>query len=227
MDSFFKKENRFPCPPDFNELKNYVKEFSDVYESADIENANAMISCVEDYLNLYNMLVTGNPPEDNLVKRLHSKTIELLNKAKESRKYQKKRLENKITGYEYDFFMNCSDEDIRDEEKISYCEDLENSIHRGKDILKGFDYDFKVINEIKDFCKDRKTTPEKILCIEKFVNAAHERGPYIPIGCGGYLPEYLSETLEEDESQTIVEEITPEVEDETQKVLDCLKNYKP
>lgn len=222
MDSFFRKEKRFPCPPDMSDIKKGMKKLTIEYEEADFENANKVISCVEDYLNLYNMLATGQSPEDKLVEEMYRKTVKMLDEAKASRRKQASIVDEKLIDYELTYETYCENAD----EDSWECDVLYDVIAYGRNILKAFDKDYEVIDKIKASCINAKSKPEKIACVEKFVSAAHERGPYIPIGCGGYLPEILYERVERDESPSVTEIVTIDLEKETQRVLDCLKEYR-
>lgn len=222
MDLFFKKENRFPCPPNMNDIIKDVDLYIEEIDGKEgIEAAKETISCVEDYLNLYNMFVTGNPPEDNLVNGIYDKTKEMINEAIKSRQKQKEAVACKVNDYRQRYHNRY--QNYRD---YSHSKDLKEGIEEGISLLRDFDNDFKMLNDLKDYCGKAITKPEKILCVEKFVNAAHERGPYIPLGCGGMLPETVSQEFEMDEQISLIEEITPLLEAETSRVLDCLKEYK-
>lgn len=226
MDSFFKKENRFPCPPDTSNIKKnmntYLKKGHVYAEEDEIKDTENMISCVEYYLNLYNMFVTGNPPKNTLIQEIYNKTKNMINSAIDSRKFQKEQVKNKLKYYKKEFKEECNNK-----EEGSYCEDLWYGICVGDDLLESFDYDFKTLNEIKSYCESAASSTEMSLCVEKFVSAAHERGPYIPLGCNGYLTEVLSEEIEGGQPEHLMARMTSEIEDETQRVLNCLKDYKP
>lgn len=223
MDSWFKREERFPCPPDMNEIRKDMELFRDDYEDEeDMEETENVVSCVEDYLNLYNMFTTGNPPEDNLIKEMYKKTTKMIDKARESREYQRDIVKDKLRDYENILATNCDEED-----ESPFCSEVKDAVFYGRELLKSFDYDFEVLKDLKDYCKAANTNTSISFCIERFVNTAHERGPYIPIGCGGHLPEALSPRLEEDEELPLIQNITLELEKETKRVLNCLRNYKP
>lgn len=223
MNTWFKKEDRFPCPPNMQEIRKNMSEYIGKYihaEKEEIRDAENMILCVEDYLNQYNMFTTGNPPEENLINEIYNKTLKMLDAAEESRKYQEQMVRNKLEYYKEEFTDACNNR-----AEGSYCEDVWFGICAGDDLLESFDYDFKALKRIKSYCKSANNNSKKTICVEKFVNFEHERGPYIPLGCGGYLPELLSEELE-GEPESLMERMTSEIEDETQRVLDCLKDYK-
>jgi len=75
---------------------------------------------------------------------------------------------------------------------------------------------------ILDKCKAPGTT--NVLCIETFVNAAHNKGPYIPIGCGLPYPEYGEDISENKEERINV--VGRLMAKETVDALDCIHNRK-
>lgn len=229
MDSFFKKENRFPCPPNVTDIRENVREYLDTYGEESVSKVNTTITCVEDYLNLYNMLVTGNPPEDSLVEEIYNKTIKMIDEAKKARRYQKDTIKRDLISHRNEFKDVCVDniyEIDYSEELKEYCDELKNDIDDCEKLIKIFNSEISTLNNIKSICKNAKNKSDKIVCVEKFVSTSHARGPFIPLGCGGRLSESINEITDDNQKNVLLEKFTPDLEDEAQKVLDCLKEYK-
>lgn len=219
MNSFFKKENRIPCPFDIEEvIKNIDENYSDFEE--DLDEVKAIVRCTGEYLNLYNAFATGNPPEDNLVNDIYNKTTNMIDKAKESREIQIQTVEEKMEEYTEEIAM------YRAERNREQVEELKDAMYIARETFKSLNKDIKELDKIGKYCETANDKTKKILCVEKFVHSAHTRGPYIPLGCGGYLEEILSETMESGAYISPINEVTSLLESMTNDVLDCLRDYK-
>lgn len=219
MDSFFKKENRFPCPPKMDTITKFINEYNKPYKPEEVKQSLDMVKCVEEFLNLYNMLATGNPPEDNLVNNLHNKTKELVYNTRIQYETEMENVEQAIQDFEEDFgTIEELAEDV--EEHPEYY-----TLSRLYEELDNFEIFLTDISNIENFCEESKTKSEKIICTEKFVNLSHSAsGRFIPVGCGGF--ESIAEEIVGRCGIPLVEDVTYQLEEECDRVFDCLASNK-
>ncbi len=187
------------------------------YDEELAAEATGWVNCVSDYLRRYMRFVSGCMDEKQ-IDRFHKDILRLLDNGIEAREHQKFVVDNELDeAYELYVDEVISEEEYKDMEEMA------------KEIKRALEEDKKVLRDLKTFCENAKTKQDKVLCIEKVTNTAHSRGSMLPVMCGAYLPEDILEAASRlgiEREYTRVEDVGYWLSRDTQKVLDCIKEFR-
>lgn len=207
------------CVPSF---KNYKSKFPEFEEN---------INCVENYLNLYEWFAQ-DPTNKNITREIYNETLKMLERSIDTRLMQGDIASQQATKFSRELAEKYPDVFSVEDGKLK--RDFSNYELVSPDdkglaawIIILQDAVTDVMSNTAGFLKDmldecKKPDTSEVVCIEKFVNASHVKGPYIPLGCGLPYPEFEGHI--DDDREEPINVVGRLMAQETRDALDCLHN---
>lgn len=234
---------------DFDYIFDQALEEASVKDSDFEQELKDKKNCLFSYLRDYVDFASAEKATDEQIDKLYKKTMELFNGAIATRTAQEENVKMQLRDLEdmvydgldesesrrLDWFLDVPADSssvyerlnllFKEYPNLGYYRDQIEKMINCKETLKSFPKDRRNLSLAKaKYCDEKTDRFDKFMCIERFVNLAHSRGPYLSTGCGFPMPEEIVEYIR-DEFQ--IEDLGLPATELVKAVLDCLRNTNP